>query len=555
MPKVPQILSTGESGGLPQGARLSPGGFAELSTSGIRTGAKELNDAQRQYEHAYTTLRAENEKLDAEQALGEAQRQFADAQIGIQNDPNITPEQYPQEVSRQLKTIREGVGKTLRYPASRQLFERGMMHFETQKTVEAKYEGLKMMHADVKSTTDLLLREDANQAVFGPTPEAQEAGLRRGLDRIQNLGRTRVLSGDEMNARTNAFMKHVETGKIMADARNPELRPILIQRLVSGNFYTTMDPDTQLTMAKQIQDQSDHEAKQLQEAQDKWFKDRQKEQVSDLFAQASRGELSPVVLEQKRKDWRLSREDVAAIQTEMTKPAVEGPSDTATLDRVDADVHSATPTMTEATLNALRRQNLLNRKDYLNAKDKLVSRTEANRKEGQSLQMQRHNQAEQEGRAAFEIPAMYDRLEGNKGKVWSAFLRELDARSNAFKGQEDPLAVAKEIIPRYRQQLGDEARMEATQIEGLLVYKTLPELKAALASGAINQGQYVAQEQLLIDLNEARAIQDRNDANAQKAQAERDKKKAEQSQSIFRRLLPTFGAPPANATTTGKEKK
>ena len=236
MPKVPQVFSSGESGGTPGGARLNPEGFAKLATSGIRTGASEINDAAKQYEHIYTTLRTEAEKLEAEKALGEAQRQFADADVALKTDPNITAEQYPQEVARQLKTIREGVGKSLQYPGARMMFERGAEHFTTQQTIKAKYEGVEMLNAQVRATTDLVIRDDVNQAVHGPTPEVQEAAVTRALSRIAGLTNQRIYSGAESAAKTAAVLAQVEEGRLRRDFKNPAMAPAIITGLTKGAY-------------------------------------------------------------------------------------------------------------------------------------------------------------------------------------------------------------------------------------------------------------------------------------------------------------------------------
>src|SRR5262245_29154612 len=247
MPQVPQVLATGETGTAP-GAQLSPGGFAQLATGGLQTAAQALGEASRDYTRIYQTLRAEDEKLDAERAMGEAQRQVAQATIDIQKDPTITAEQYPQAVDRSLRTIREGVSGTLKYPGSRLLFERAMEHYNTQQSIKAKYDGLERMHSQVKATTDLALREDTNAAVYSATPELREQALARGLGRIEGLRQQRILSGEEASARNMRMLTDVEQGNIRREFKNPAQAPLVIANLREGK-YTYLSPEAQHDLA------------------------------------------------------------------------------------------------------------------------------------------------------------------------------------------------------------------------------------------------------------------------------------------------------------------
>lgn len=284
MPKVPQVLSPGETS-VAAGPRLDPGGFARATTGGLAEAAEGVTRAAKQYEQIYGTLRAEDEKLDAERALGEAQRQFADADIALKQDPSITAEQYPQEVERRLRTIREGVSKSLKYPGSRMLFERGIEGFVTRSTTAAKYEGLERMHASIKATTDLVLREDVNQAVFGGTPELQQQGLDRALSRIANLTERRILSGGEANAKTASVLAQVEEGRIRRDFKNPTMAPEILARLQKGE-YVNLGVDGQRQLAVSLiaeQKAADERFKKEREAAEKAVAEEAEKGISDAI--------------------------------------------------------------------------------------------------------------------------------------------------------------------------------------------------------------------------------------------------------------------------------
>jgi hypothetical protein len=290
MPRVPQVFSPGQTGVTP-GARLDPGAFAQATTGGLQAAAGEFGKATRQYQDIYATLRTENEKLEAERALGEVQRQFVDADIQLKQDPHVTPEQYPQEVERRLRTIREGVGKSLQYPGSRVMFERGVGRFFDEKVTAAKYEGLERMHAQVKATTSILVREDVREAVFGASPEAQEQAMRRGLDRVATLAGQRILSGGEANAMTAGILADVEEGRLRRDARNPELREGVIDGLLNGT-YSQLDPVKQLAIADTLLRDAEAEQTKRDKAAAEAAETQRKVQLDQLYRMADEGTLT-----------------------------------------------------------------------------------------------------------------------------------------------------------------------------------------------------------------------------------------------------------------------
>ena len=119
----------------------------------------------------------------------------------------------------------------------------------------------------------------------------------------------------------------------------------------------------------------------------------------------------------------------------------------------------------------------------------MIQRGQSLVREAQSLNMARHNQAEQLMRAELGIPTLYEKLDPQTKKAWAAALGKLTQRSVAYNGREDPLAVANELIGEYKPQLDAQTRVDETALRSGLRYGTAPE-----AIAGHQRGEYDATE-------------------------------------------------------------
>lgn len=139
-----------------------------------------------------------------------------------------------------------------------------------------------------------------------------------------------------------------------------------------------------------------------------------------------------------------------------------------------------------------------------------------NQEHGESIAMREHAQAEQELRNLLGIPPIFDKLEGNKEKVWGLGLQMLRRRSYAYPttgGNENPLKVLEEIGPRLVGMLGSDARMDVTRLRGLINtygnYQTPSDVESAFKAGQMNQGQRDNLKKLFMEMDEQQKELDR----------------------------------------------
>lgn len=456
--------------------------------------------------HAAAQLRKADAQAEYDETIGLVKREFAERDIALRQ-AGTDPDAYPQQLGAALDDLEQTAAQGMKYPESKALLKRGVNQFRTEKLITAQYDALRIKNGMVNIREGIQQQEDATAAVHGPTVAERQAAFARGLER----GPTGLLqdryTNEQAATMTKDFLRNVERGGARRDYDNPELRAGVVSTLVHGG-YKHMSLEEQRDLLQKWQAQGDQEYKDQRSAIDSWFKAQKDTTVSDLFARAGAKTLPLAELEEARQDWRLSRTDYDAIKTELTKPAEEPASNPAILNRLDADVFSQYPKTQERHLDALRQSGDLNRKDYLDRKNRLRETREGLQQRGESRQMRDHGQAEQMGRAELGIPTLFDKLDPNKEKAWGAYLRELTDRSNAYKGQEDPLAVATEIIPRYKRLLDQDAQMTIEQIRKTIKYNTPQELEAARKT--ITPGEYQAQRKLFLDMDTASEIQKAN---------------------------------------------
>jgi hypothetical protein len=410
----------------------------------------------------------------------------------------LQPKDYATVYAKEIDTLADASIKGLKYPGMERQYRAMIAGYVGTQKIEALNRGIKLQHEAMVLTDGLAAREEATAAVFG-TPEERAQAFAARTSRIRSFVETGIYSGEKGAAMMQEFLGQVERGEVSRDLRDPDRRPVIMDRLVSGG-YKHIPPAEQLSMARTEQDRYDTRARQAEVDARREFKEEQDVIVSDLYARAGDKSLTKAEFEQWRVRWRIGREDSAAILNELerVREEKEAPSDPATLNRVTLDVHSQQPQMTEAQIKDLRAQVLLNRKDALAAMDRLRETRKALESKGESEGMRRHAQAEQELRAALGIPTLFDKLDPAKEKAWQLALPELRRRSSMYGGKEDPLAVVESIRPRYQKMLGQDAALTEQQTGSLLRFPNPAALDAARKAGQISDGEYTSQREIFL---------------------------------------------------------
>jgi hypothetical protein len=518
MPRIPQVFAGGQIGGGIAPPRASTE-MADLS--GYQQALGQLGKAAQTFQQTSGVLKDEGAKIEAELALGEMERQAADADILLRQDDTVTPDTYSKRTDENLRAIRQGVGKSIQSAEGRMLFERASEKFLTKKSIEGKYEGVKLADAQVKAGTDTLLRSDANQAVFGATPEIQEQGMQRGLARIQGLLNRRQLTGSEANDKVAGFLADVDEGQARRAAQSPAQRTQVIDDLVNGRFRY-MKADAQLALADRLMREADVAQRKVDADLEKEIQADKEQAMTEWTQAALKGTESPQVLLRQldalTARHRIKDTEYQRLHKLLTEPSTKHQieSDEATLRAVIADTHSMRPRMSEADLNGLYDRGLLNVKDWKGALDRRRETLESNRREGHSLLMQQHAQAEQEALKHAGVVTPFSSLDKTQEKLIPEVLTELRRRSSAYPGgQEPPLKVLEELIPQIRRTLSRDASFTIQELEKLIKYPTKAALEEARKRKEITEGFYLSERDRILRLEEARKRKQENEEKTQ----------------------------------------
>lgn len=520
MAAIPLIEPEARAGGLPGAATLDPGGYAALSTSGLRALAAAGSTIASEAQHTYQTyaaaqkeIRNQQVQLETEQALGVFDRAAADAVFSVRADPTVTPDQYAAEVEKRVRAAQSGIEKNIKTPEVLPRFQIGAQrHLNTQLT-KAKYEGLEQQLALNTAAVGLLNDRDQNTAVFGATPEDRQAATERITERTDRQLRTRGFTPEQYKAEMKRNFSAIEEGEIRRDIRDPAKRVQVMDRLLTGG-YTTLPPDKQLQLAKQLSDQDTADRRQAEADARRDWTETKKTALSDLHDRGLKKTLTEADYDAAVKQWQLSPEEQNSLRAAMKAPKEdEAPSDRATLDYFTARVHTTGPVLTtERELNAARDAGKLNYKDWKSLLDTRDSRIKWHLEQGRSENGRRHQQAEENLRANLGIPSIWEKLDEASKKAWGLAVQELERRSTAFRGTEDPLKVADDMIPRYRQMLAESARVNEGNIRTILKYPSVQDLTAAEAAGRITRSDADAQRRLFLELEEMQRRQRQEEA-------------------------------------------
>jgi len=479
--KIPQVLAQ-ESVALAPRVRIG-GSLIGQGEAALGQGLADVSAGFARLAKIEDALTQEDMKLNLVETLSALKDDYARREIDTRSrlgQPvsarGLDSTDYHPEMAKAAQELLPLYESQLKYPASIAAFRAQALPYLTEQGIKARFEGFRLQQSDLETRDGILTEQLINRAVLAPTQDERAAAFGEALSIARSGVAAGRYTGEQGAARFKYILSAVERGTALRDFRIPERQSETVQALVTGRFSTYLSAEEQFTLGKTLQAQADQDYKATRDAIDKWWKEQKDVTVSDLFAQAGRKTLTMEALESARVEWQLSRVDYDAIKDELSKPAEEAASDSATLDRVDADVHSQFPRMTERQLLQWRQTGKLNRKDYLAAQDRLRETRESLLNRGDSLQMRHHSQAEQEGMADLGIPLLFDKLEPTKEKARAAFLRELRTRSNAYGGQEDALVIKDEIIPRYKKLLDQDAQLTIEQTRKLLRPAVLPRI-------------------------------------------------------------------------------
>lgn len=451
-----------------------------LAVGSQRVGAAVANTSLA-FAHANQLLQQAKAKAELDQATEQLKVRFADADIALRSQGIDNPDQYVQGVTEALTSTAEAIGQQFQTPEAKAAWPHAVARFGAEKMVTAKYDALKMKQGQVKLLWATQSQDDANTAVFGNTPEERQAAFARGMGRSEEGLSTGILTADEAAASRKAFLRHVELAGITRDYNTPQLHDGVLETLQRGG-YSQLPPDEQARLFETLQQRDLTRLNQEDARQRKLEAEITKQQnakASEFDARALLPADDPnrLTLEDLNREGPLGTkwivgENYRRLHTMLTTPATM-PSDPDTLNRVVTQLSTLKVGTSLAEINRLHQtkgptgQPLLNDADTIMLLGKFHERQQHQVERGQDLALAaahyRQAEAERTILQGFKTKNPFEALDPVSQKLTNFSLQELQDRSAAFNGKEDPVAVARELVDRFKPVLADQQRLQTSQ--------------------------------------------------------------------------------------------
>jgi hypothetical protein len=526
--KIPQVLAdAGIPTSIPAG-RASPGAYgapAEAAARGFAHVATRLEQLSGVIAERDRVLRDQQAKSDA--ALVESQIEMglvtADSTLKQSiRDPQDYAKSW-QDVSQQ---VTQDALKNVKYPETAAMVQQRLPAILTRHYAQM------VNHRDAlvlqKSEANLVTTIETRRQIGSSIPVEDVATAAANLDRTRDaiMTEAQVIGLDKAAVK----VKQEEQYQIDERARRDIAQNAqgFLDRVPTDPLYRQLDPKVRDELIKQAKTLTLAQQKDVLARQEKFQTDlhaklvqEQKYAALDLDRALASGTLTREQLELSAEMRRIDDTAYRRLDEGLRNPK-QGPSTPDILTRFSIKAHRSVPQVTEDELAASyqafqRGQPGLNHQDYVSLADKVVSRNESLRAEARTedsrtraIANSEQAQAEQVLFKGLGIPTLYDKLDPLKEKLLDSGLRELTARSRAFKkpdgtgGTEAPIDVTNDILKRFQPLLAREAQMNYRQVEGTLRYKTTQALEAAAAAGLIRGEAYKKEKDKFIELDRLR---------------------------------------------------
>jgi hypothetical protein len=487
MPRLPRLTPQAalpSSSGSPTidiggaGANAATVARAALGLSGaIATTAGHLLAANDRAERHRQTVEAEKRKMAS---AGETASLVAGVEesVGLlESDLQATvldPDQYTAALNQGLDRITAQARQSARYPETQQALSTRLPAISSRAVLAGRKRADALFENSETEIMESTLDTAKRLAADAPIGD-EETFWRRinyGMDAI--TARQPMLGHDKAYARAKQFQEEALATRA---ATHKDTDPAGFLRDIeqgTSKSYQMIDPEKRrqlvaeaqnnvITLAREARIQQEHRDKQLAEIEQK----NKAKVYLDLEVRANDRTLPLKEL----KEYADRREIVAAqyqhLYTTLTAPPKDSPSQRPLLDDFRIDASSSQPQLTEA--DARRAMELfritngaagLNNKDGVEILQKLVSRNDHLQDKAKAAVKLRHDQAEQELRAAIGVPSIIDeKFDARIHRTWGLFLEELRRASTMFDGTKDPLVALESIKPRAQKAIGEVTKM------------------------------------------------------------------------------------------------
>ncbi len=501
MPRLPiEYNETGLAVPQARGISLAQAGAAAGSAA---AGAEQAGADLSRGAFAIAHVEAQKAKYaagtEAMELFTNAAQRVEDLHLSLKTAPDADPQTHVARFEQGFKDIAtEEVAKSDN-PLVKQTAQKLLDRLKLESTLQARKDANAMFLDREKASVAQTLENMEKASAQATTPQGRTFYNGLAVGYLQS--KRGVLTEQQIQKLSSDFIERTSINAahqaIDADPFNAKL----------DTFTQGMDPQkveqVQTYQFRAQQSALAAEAKREKEIERETEKQR-KIAVDQYERLAMDGKLTVKELDYANDNRLVMGEDYRRIRTRIEK-GPDRPSDPDVLTSLSARVHRSVPTVGQEELNRAQQTGKLSYPDWKELSDKLIARQDRNRAEGRAIAGEqraiantRQSQAEQILDRTLGISSPYDVLEKEDQKLQDLGLRELTARSSAYGGGEDPIAVATDIAKRIAPEREGRIRLKVSTLQSTLIYKTEGELEAA--RGSLSPQAYDVERQKFLQI-------------------------------------------------------
>lgn len=501
-------------------AQLDPGTFGGLVGAGARSFSR-VAETFGDLAEASARLEQKKQQIAAAHQAARLTTEYAVAAEDIisLHERAPDPANHATNVETALAKLRQKMSGQINDPDVLDHFTTSSETILRDRALQARRYGDKLFIDDSNASRALTIRDNLRLAAEAddPTVQQRHLGLAAGLIKLDM--QAGVISKVEGAKELVKLQEDFQESVALRLGRHDPLGAA--RALESGEGFKALTVEKRLQLAEHFTKQYI----QRRESFTKDLEDRLKKEEAALVTDFDRRVRDATTAQEKagilqeldtRADMRqIDRPNYDRIRDAIERPK-DKPSDPTVYSAIGLDVHGSNPKTTERQIDQLVSTGQLNIKDGLAFKDRLRSQHEFLTTKATTEAGRTHSQAEQILFTGLTTRSPFEALDPISQKVKLLALEELTKRSNAFGGQENPLTIAYDILPRYQQVLIGQNLLAVENLRKLLNYPTPQDLEAAYQTKRVNRGVYESQKKIFVDLyraqQDAEAIQQQRDA-------------------------------------------
>lgn len=379
--------------------------------------------------------------------------------------------------------IMERIAKTARNPNVANKFMVAGTRIIGEKTILARTQANQHLINDADAKNSAYMRSTIQTAGSEMGLVMREWHLKNYEDETNALVNKKYLTAQEADRRIKYARTEVDKAIVL---RESEISPIhtlaVADKLEKDKTYApNIEADNRLLIARHLREkylgflkeanrmEKENEEKAAKEHQKNW-----EDAYSVLLVKAHKKELPIPELDAARDHWKGTMgEKYTTLMNIITAPKKDAPSNPLILRELTSDIYGSyvgrPPTTKISDLQKYLAAEILNVDDFEKLSTRLTSTLSSMEDKQRSKWQYSHGEAMKHAEIVLSTKGIGAQdLDGRVALIKDRYWSEMARRSAAREGREDPDAVHREILPKYRNEVWGATQLHQTSVYSIL---------------------------------------------------------------------------------------